>query len=159
MKISGFKHEIKECEKTFESPNGLDGISLNIITPGEASKWRDFSVIKTENLHQVFQSFPEGLQRQLYELLGVFRYYTIDDEDLTYLLDWFTYVVSPSEYALWEESQEFQFQDLVEEYEDKLNQESLASKMKEEEDNQMSEICQEEYRKEIQARIQEILFK
>ena len=40
MKISGFKHEIKECEKTFENPNGLDGISLNIITPGEASKWR-----------------------------------------------------------------------------------------------------------------------
>ena len=74
------------------------------------------------------------------------------------LLDWFTYVVSPSEYAL-QESQDMLFQDLVEEYEDKLNQESLTSKMKEEEEDQMSEICQEEYRKEILARIQEILFK
>ena len=156
MKLSSFMHEITACEVTFESPNGLDEISLQIIEPGRDSKWRDFSLIKTENLHQVFESFPKGLQQQLYELRRTFRYYTIEDEDLESLFDWITYVVSPSDFALWEESQEFQFQELIREYEDKLEQKGITSKIKEEE-KQISELCREDYREEIQEQIQEIL--
>lgn len=158
MKVSSFMHEITACEVTFESPNGLDGISLQIIEPGRESKWRDFSLIRTNKLHEVFESFPKGLQQQLYELRGTFRYYTIEDEDLESLFDWITYVVSPRDFALWEESQEFQFQELIGEYQDKLNQKSTSSKMKEEGKKKMSELCDEKYRKEIQERVQEIIF-
>lgn len=158
MRVSSFMHEITACEVTFESPNGLDEISLQIIEPGRDSKWRDFSLIRTNKLHEVFKSFPKGLHQQLYELQGTFRYYTIEDEDLEYLFDWITYVVSPSEYAIWEESQELRFWELIREYEEKLDRE-IASKLKEEEEEKRnSELCQEDHQKEIQSRIQEILF-
>jgi hypothetical protein len=156
MRVSSFMHEITACEVTFESPNGLDEFSLQIIEPGRDSKWRDFSLIRTNKLHEVFKSFPKGLHQQLYELQGTFRYYTIEDEDLEYLFDWITYVVSPSDFALWEELQEFQFHELIREYEHKLDQKGITSKIKEEE-KQISELCQEDYRKEIQEQIQEIL--
>lgn len=156
MNIDYFMKKITDCEVTFESLNGLDGISLHIIEPGRVSKWRDFSLIKTEKLHQVFESFPKGLQQQLYELRGTFRYYTIEDDNLKYLFDWITYVVSPCDFASWEESQEFQFQELIREYESKLNQKGITSKIKEEE-KQISELCREDHRKEIQDLIQKML--
>ena len=66
--------------------------------------------------------------------------------------------MSPSEYAIWEESQELRFWELIREYEEKLDRE-IASKLKEEEEEKRnSELCQEDHQKEIQSRIQEILF-
>ena len=94
-----------DCEKSFVNPNGLNGLSQEIIMPGSECDFTDFSLIRKFKLIEKYESFPEKLQSELYMLFGTFRYYKWDDEITDNLARWFTYIVVPGEFELWELAQ------------------------------------------------------
>ena len=101
--------KIRDCEKSFENPNGLNGLSQEIIMPGSESGFKDFSLIRKLKLIEQYESFPEKLQSDLYMLYGTFGYYKWDDEITDNLARWFTYIVVHGEFELWESSQKKKF--------------------------------------------------
>ena len=94
---------LRECEPSFEYPEGMGGITEDLYNKGRGVNF-ELGLIRSSEVMEFYKGLPEHVRVNLLQLVGyTFRLMHFDEESQKFA-DWLKMVITPGELELYEES-------------------------------------------------------
>ena len=94
---------LRECEPSFEYPEGMGGITEDLYHKGRGTNFEP-NLIRSSEVLEVYKGLPEHVRVNLWQLVGYTFRLMYFDEDSQRFADWLKMVITPGELELYEES-------------------------------------------------------
>lgn len=96
---------LRECEPSFEQPQGMGGITRDLYEKGLGVNF-ELGDIRSSEVLEVYKGLPEHVRVNLWQLVGyTFRLMHFDEESQRFA-DWLKMVITPGELELYEEGRQ-----------------------------------------------------
>ena len=96
---------LRECEPSFEYPEGMGGITEDLYIKGRGVNF-ELGKIRSSEVMEVYKGLPDHVRVNLLQLVGYTFQLMHFDEESQRFANWLKMVVTPGELELYEESRQ-----------------------------------------------------